>query len=78
MCLSSDVTIVELGERGEAVGQVDGRAVRVRLDLLVIEGLPVEVGDVVRVDCGFALELVTDPHEPDGAFGAPHHRGADR
>ncbi len=56
MCLSSDVTIVELGERGEAVGQVDGRSVRVRLDLLVLEGLPVEVGDVVRVDCGFALE----------------------
>lgn len=64
MCLSSEVRLVAIGERGEAVGEpVDGpgaRPVRVRLDVLVLEGTPVAVGDVVEVDCGLALRVVHD------------------
>lgn len=55
---------MRIGERGEAVGAPlagpAGRAVRVRLDLLVLEGIPVTVGDVVEVDCGLALRVVHD------------------
>lgn len=63
MCLSSEVEIVDLGRRGEALGRADGAEVRVRLDLLMLEGTPVAVGDVVVVDCGFALEVVTERGE---------------
>ena len=70
MCLSSEVRLIGIGERGEAVGRaVDGpdRPVRVRLDLLVLEGTPVQVGDVVEVDCGLALRVVHDEgSEPCG------------
>jgi hydrogenase maturation factor len=58
MCLSTDVVITAIGERGEAIGQIDGRQMRVRLDLLILEGRSVMIGDIVRVDCGLALELV--------------------
>jgi hydrogenase maturation factor len=56
------VRLVGVGEQGEAVGEAvgdgGGHRVRVRLDLLVLEGRPVAVGDVVLVDCGFALDIV--------------------
>ncbi len=66
MCLSREVRLVTIGERGEAVGvpvgvpvgEGGGPRVRVRLDLLVLEQRPVAVGDVVVVDCGFALDVV--------------------
>jgi hydrogenase maturation factor len=58
MCLSADVTITAIGERGEAMGEAEGRPMRVRLDLLILEGRAIEIGDIVRVDCGLALEVV--------------------
>lgn len=48
------------GAPGPAADGDDGRPVRVRLDLLVLEGTPVAVGDVVEVDCGLALRVVHD------------------
>lgn len=61
--------LVELADRGEAVGEVLadpgggslGRRVRVRLDLLALQGVEVHVGDTVVVDCGLALGLATGP-----------------
>lgn len=64
MCFEMPARIVELGDRSEAVAEVDGRRRNISLAVLTLEGGAVAPGDWVLVHTGFAVRHL-EPAEAD-------------